>query len=575
MDAVNHCFGYPEGEPIAVAAEMLDELDVDSVQSDMDGAPGIMGYEGPSLSEYVDVETQSWVSEMRFAKTETEIDLIRGSCRWANLAHRYLYDLTEAGAHPATVSQRASLEGSRAMLDALGDQYVARSRGGGPVHAGYITGEQTRLPHGHTANRRLQEGDVAITGATANVDGYHSELERTMFLGEPDDEQTHLFALMLEAQTVAIETTAPGIPVAVIAEAVWDYYDEHGTGWCESPVAGGIMDSDGVVMLEPSGAPATGNVGEGTYEVSFQIDDTYLVLTSVGTYGDARSTVQLVASAGGGPASAWDNAILAQGAEAGSKAINGNVSVYGSVHIVDGDLDGTLAVGGTSGIYNTYRGEGGSNSDIVDDVDHIVDPFTDLCARLKVAKGNVYLESGSVQVGTSAEPIYSVHLGDGIVCEEKDSGTGDCKTNREVMDHHDSTSIYLYYPEGAGINSPYSPYDLTLPALAQAAFAPSFATATAASGAWQPASPALSWLPHVPSLTTSTSPTVPPPNRPPAADSPNATRRVRSSTSAATPLPVLPSSLYVVTALSVRFLSVGVFRTFRPVDRVFVVTHVR
>ncbi|WP_134669434.1 M24 family metallopeptidase [Halorussus marinus] len=228
IDAVHNYFDYPGGEPIEVAAEMLAGLDASSVAADADGAPGAMGYEGPALSEYVDVESQSWVDRMRWAKSDVEVDLIRESARWGNLAHRYLADYTEVGEHPATVSQRASMEASRAMLDALGDEYVPRTRGDGPAMAGYITGEQTALPHGHTANRRLREGDVLVTGASANVDGYHSELERTMFLGEPSDEQAHYFELMLEAQTIAIEALGPGVPLSHVDEQVWSYFDEQG-----------------------------------------------------------------------------------------------------------------------------------------------------------------------------------------------------------------------------------------------------------------------------------------------------------------------------------------------------------
>jgi Xaa-Pro dipeptidase len=120
------------------------------------------------------------------------------------------------------------MDASRAMLDTLGDRYVARTRGTGPVSAGYIAGEQTRLPHGHTANRRLEAGDVLVTGATANVDGYHSELERTMFLGEPSDEQVHYFELMCEAQEVAIDALGPGVPIADVDRAVTEYFDEQG-----------------------------------------------------------------------------------------------------------------------------------------------------------------------------------------------------------------------------------------------------------------------------------------------------------------------------------------------------------
>jgi Xaa-Pro aminopeptidase len=228
IDAVHRYFDYPGGDPIRVAVDMLDGFDVDRVATDADGAPGVMGYDGPALSEFVDVETQSWVDRMRWEKSDAEVDLIRESAKWANLGHRYLADFTEPGAHPATVSQRASTEASRAMLDTLGDTYSVRTRGDGPVHAGYISGRETALPHGHTPNERLAEGDVLVTGATANVDGYRSELERTMFVGDYTDEQAHYFELMLEAQTLAIDALGPGVPVAEVDEVVWEYFEEQG-----------------------------------------------------------------------------------------------------------------------------------------------------------------------------------------------------------------------------------------------------------------------------------------------------------------------------------------------------------
>ncbi|MFC6960523.1 M24 family metallopeptidase [Halocatena marina] len=228
IDAVYDYFDYPGGAPIETAVTMLRDLDADSVVADSDGAPATMGYDGPELSEFLEVDTQHWVDRMRWAKSAAEVDLIRESARWANLGHRYLTEYTEPGAHPATVSQRASMDASRAMLDTLGERYVARVRGDGPVSAGFISGQQTALPHGHTANRRLTEGDVLITGATANVDGYFSELERTMFVGEPTDEQIHYFELMLEAQSIAIDALGPGVTVASVDQAVWNYFEEQG-----------------------------------------------------------------------------------------------------------------------------------------------------------------------------------------------------------------------------------------------------------------------------------------------------------------------------------------------------------
>jgi Xaa-Pro dipeptidase len=59
LDAVHHYTDYPGGRPTETAAEMLAGLNIERVAADADGAPGTMGYQGPALSAFVDVETQS------------------------------------------------------------------------------------------------------------------------------------------------------------------------------------------------------------------------------------------------------------------------------------------------------------------------------------------------------------------------------------------------------------------------------------------------------------------------------------------------------------------------------------
>ena len=240
LDAVHHYYDYPGGggnypyhperTPEETIAAMLEELNVETVRADSDGAPGFWGYAGASLSTLagVDVETVDWVTEWRKEKSAEEIALIMESGKWGNLAHRYLQEYAEPGKHELWVAKRASLDASMAMLDALGDEYESHLRGGFPARCGFLSGENTWLPHGLTENRRLAEGDVLITGATANVGGYMSELERTMFVGEPTDDQRHYFEIMMEAQSIGIEESGPGVPCAHVDEAVHDYLDEQG-----------------------------------------------------------------------------------------------------------------------------------------------------------------------------------------------------------------------------------------------------------------------------------------------------------------------------------------------------------
>ncbi|MFB6153231.1 MAG: M24 family metallopeptidase [Halodesulfurarchaeum sp.] len=228
IDGVESYFDYPQGAPVETAAEMLASRGARAVLADSDGAPGVMGYEGPNLSEFLEVETQSWIAAARRDKSDVEVALVRESARWADRAHRELADRLAPGSHPVTVGEAASRDASQAMLDALGSEYEPRTRGAGPVTVGFISGEQTRLPHGHTADRELEAGGVLITGATANVGGYRAELERTMFVGEPDAEAARYFEHMLEAQDVALETLEPGVPLADVDAAVMSHLESVG-----------------------------------------------------------------------------------------------------------------------------------------------------------------------------------------------------------------------------------------------------------------------------------------------------------------------------------------------------------
>lgn len=70
------------------------------------------------------------------------------------------------------------------------------------------------------------DADAAVWfGATATVDGYYSELERTMFVGAVDDENEHYFELMYEAQETAFEAMGPGVPVSHVDEAGYRHSD--------------------------------------------------------------------------------------------------------------------------------------------------------------------------------------------------------------------------------------------------------------------------------------------------------------------------------------------------------------
>src|SRR5689334_2799889 len=98
------------------------------------------------------------------------------------------------------------------MLDTLGTSYDSQSRGvrNPPVSASFIAGANTALPHGMRRGQGLMRGDAIITGASSDVGGYHSELERTMIVGEPSAEFVKYFEWMLAIQDAGFGAIRPG-----------------------------------------------------------------------------------------------------------------------------------------------------------------------------------------------------------------------------------------------------------------------------------------------------------------------------------------------------------------------------
>jgi Xaa-Pro aminopeptidase len=220
---------YPgERHPMEVLRELCVALGVRGrIGADNDGYPRVFGYRGPAFGE---AEIVSELVEDQMAiKSPGEIVLLRESAKWANLAHTLLQRYTRPGVSETEVAARAGIEATAAMLDAIGPIYRPQSPWFEGAVAGYRgqIGRNAAIPHAHAGNIVFRAGDVLVTGATAPVWGYHSELERTMVIGPPTDAQRRMFDHMVELQDIAFAAVRAGARCADVDLAVRAYYDEH------------------------------------------------------------------------------------------------------------------------------------------------------------------------------------------------------------------------------------------------------------------------------------------------------------------------------------------------------------
>jgi Xaa-Pro dipeptidase len=229
VQEVAHYDEYPgERHPMEPLRELIGALGIGArLGADHDGYPWMFGYRGPSLGEWTQIADA--VEDQMAIKSAAEIELLRESSKWANLAHTLLQRYTCVGITETDVERRASNEATSAMLDAIGPVYRSQSPYYDGAIAGYRgqIGRNAAIPHAHGNNIVFQPGDVLVTGASAPVWGYHSELERTMVIGPPTDEQRRMFEHMVALQDIAFESIRPGARCSDVDEAVRTYYDEH------------------------------------------------------------------------------------------------------------------------------------------------------------------------------------------------------------------------------------------------------------------------------------------------------------------------------------------------------------
>lgn len=234
VDQVAYYVEYPYyPHPADILTEKLREMGVgDHYGADQDGYPWIFGYQGPSLSEMlgsVYVRVAGFIEEQMMIKSPAEVNLIRESITWANLAHVLLQRYTRVGVTETEVSRRASSEATLSMLDAIGPMYRALSAfddGPGAEYRGQI-GRNAAIPHALANNITFRPGDVLVTGAGAPMWGYNSELERTMVIGTPTPEQKQMFEHMIALQEIAFENILPGRPCSSVDRAVRAYYENN------------------------------------------------------------------------------------------------------------------------------------------------------------------------------------------------------------------------------------------------------------------------------------------------------------------------------------------------------------
>ena len=166
------------------------------------------------------------IEEIRLVKSEEELDKIKAAQAIAEKAFDHMLGFIR----PGMTEKQVQLELDFYMLshgaDALSFETIA------------VAGKKSSLPHGVPGDNVIQPGDFLTLDFGAVKDGYHSDMTRTVAVGQPSARQKEVYGIVLEAQLAGLAALKDGVTGFdadkasrdVIAQAGYGSFFGHGTG---------------------------------------------------------------------------------------------------------------------------------------------------------------------------------------------------------------------------------------------------------------------------------------------------------------------------------------------------------
>ncbi len=168
------------------------------------------------------------VEQLRMVKDADEVGSLRAACAAADGALAGL--LADGGLRPGRTEREVALDLEARMMQA--------GAAGPSFETIVAAGANSAVPHHRPTDAELRHGDLVKMDFGALVEGYHSDMTRTVVLGEPAGWQRDLYALVAAAQAGGRAALRPGADVrdidtaarSVIADAGYGEQFLHGLG---------------------------------------------------------------------------------------------------------------------------------------------------------------------------------------------------------------------------------------------------------------------------------------------------------------------------------------------------------
>lgn len=163
-------------------------------------------------------ELSNNIYDMRTIKSTEEIEKIHKAQKIAEKA----FDEILGFIRPGVTEREIALKLDNCMLEngaeGLSFETIA------------LAGANTSMPHGVPGNYKVKNGDFVLMDFGAVYDGYHSDMTRTVCVGQSSEKMGKIYDIVLKAQLEALKKVKSGITGSELDGYARDIIDESGYG---------------------------------------------------------------------------------------------------------------------------------------------------------------------------------------------------------------------------------------------------------------------------------------------------------------------------------------------------------
>jgi Xaa-Pro aminopeptidase len=161
-------------------------------------------------------ELDKYISRLRVIKTSDEIGKMLHAQRLTEEAFTETIKLIKEGVTERELALELEFRMRRAGADGVSFDLIV------------LAGNKTSMPHGVPGYNPVHNGDFVLFDIGATVDGYHSDMTRTVAFGKVSAMQRRIYQTVLQAQKNGLDAVRQGASCHEVDKAARSYIDEAG-----------------------------------------------------------------------------------------------------------------------------------------------------------------------------------------------------------------------------------------------------------------------------------------------------------------------------------------------------------